>query len=191
MIYYICSSFTRFVATVCDHHRQSEERSRNDRLLIAAFCTFCRLHARSHHENVKSTCAILRWLLHCRSTASRLQFDFPMMSKNAHGSDVTANILRSLLFLLHQLARGVLHGGAGGDWLVVAGWALYCCCRVETVLRWSGWEALHRRNSSLSFHLEWESLASITPWLNPFFHIAERSNGASSHCVHAATGLPI
>ena len=27
----------------------------------------------------------------------------------------------NLLLLLHELGRGVLHGGAGGGWLVVAG----------------------------------------------------------------------
>ena len=78
------------VAVVCDHRRWSEERSRSDRLRIAAYCTFRRLHAGSHREAVLSTCDVLRWLLHCRSTAPRLQFDFPTMSKNDHGSDVTA-----------------------------------------------------------------------------------------------------
>ena len=39
----------------------------------------------------------------------------------------------NLLPLLHELARGVLHGGAGGGWWVVAGWALRCpvACRMR------------------------------------------------------------
>ena len=57
------------VAVVCNHCRRSEERSRSDHLRIAAYCTFRRLHARSHREDVMSTCDALQWLLHCRSTA--------------------------------------------------------------------------------------------------------------------------